>query len=494
MTTHPSLSLSLSAALFLALGLLPGLPVPTGSLAAQASPSVNPAPLPGGSASPRSLEELQRDFVEHRFGMFIHFGILTYTGEWSQANLDISRFNPVNLDCGQWADAAKAAGMSYGVLTTKHHDGFALWPTASSSFSVRGIPWRNGQGDVVREYVDAFRSRGLLPGLYYSVWDNTKKLGNGRTGRKEIDYVKEQLRELLTWYGPIPILVLDGYSWKMGHRLIPWNELRAFVRELQPDCLVIDHTHIQDPWESDLAVFEEPRGVFAPEGNTRPAVQGAKIIDGNDWFWGANSATSRPMDVQTIVEGHLVPLGERYTSFILNCPPDRRGLLDSRIVDILTRVGQVWQPDPGRPPLPGQGPQITEYLTVKSAKAGSGQAGAAIDGKNDSYYYTVWEPDAALPQSITLDLGVETPGVRYLAYVPCYRTVETPVAQGAITRCRLWASSDGQDFRQVADCVWPADASLKTAEFAPVSLRYLKVEVLEANGSPAAATEFGLGR
>ena len=93
--------------------------------------------------------------------MFIHFGILTYTGTWSQANLPINMFNPVNLNAGQWADAAVGAKMKYGVLTTRHHDGFALWPSAVGNFSVRNIPWRSGQGDVVQEFVDAFRARDL---------------------------------------------------------------------------------------------------------------------------------------------------------------------------------------------------------------------------------------------------------------------------------------------------------------------------------------------
>ena len=64
--------------------------------------------------------------------------------------------------------------MTYGVLTTRHHDGFALWPSSVGNFNVRNIPWMNGQGDVVRAYVDAFRAKGLAPGLYYSIWDNTR--------------------------------------------------------------------------------------------------------------------------------------------------------------------------------------------------------------------------------------------------------------------------------------------------------------------------------
>ena len=119
------------------------------------------------------LEDLQRRFVDLRFGMFLHFGILTYTGAWAQPNLDITMFNPTQLDPNQWADAAVSAGMKFGVLTTHHHDGFALWDSQASTFDVGSIPWMGGKGDVVRAYVDAFREHGLLPGLYYSVWDST---------------------------------------------------------------------------------------------------------------------------------------------------------------------------------------------------------------------------------------------------------------------------------------------------------------------------------
>ena len=171
-------------------------------------------PAGGGYRVParqgKPLEQLQRELVELRFGMFIHFGILTYTGAWSKPNLDIKLFNPTRLDPGQWADAAVAAKMKYGVLTTRHHDGFALWPSKVGDFNVAHIPWRDGKGDVVRAYVDAFRSRGLLPGLYYSIWDTTAGVAAGQMTNAKLDYVKAQLSELLTNYGPIPVLVMDG--------------------------------------------------------------------------------------------------------------------------------------------------------------------------------------------------------------------------------------------------------------------------------------------
>src|ERR1039457_333102 len=87
-----------------------------------------------GPEPTQPLENLQRRFVDLRFGMFLHFGILTYTGSWAQDNLDITQFNPTALDPGQWADAAVSANMKFGVLTTRHHDGFALWDSKVSDF------------------------------------------------------------------------------------------------------------------------------------------------------------------------------------------------------------------------------------------------------------------------------------------------------------------------------------------------------------------------
>jgi alpha-L-fucosidase len=465
-------------------------------IAACASTGVdNSASLAAIKAVPaRTLEENQREFIDLRYGMFLHFGILTYTGSWSQKNLDISKFNPTELDCGQWADAAKAGGMKFGVLTTKHHDGFALWPTGTNDFSVKTIPWRNGKGDVVREYVDAFRAKGLLPGLYYSVWDNTEGIGNKEITENDIEYVEAQLKELLTNYGPIPVLVLDGYSWKMGHKAIPYDRIRAFVKALQPNCLVLDHTHLQCLYNNDLAVFEEPKKVFSPKGNKVAAAQDQKIIGGNDWFWGDNTANEEPMSAKDIALGHLVPLEERYTTFILNCPPNRKGLLDDKIVKRLAEAAALWTPNMKRPPLPAQGPQNELPVTAESASATSGNASLAIDGQNDAYYYSVWESDRSFPQSITLDAGKVVPGMGILCYVPKYVTEETPTDNGAVTAYEIYTSVDGKEFMKAASGKWDANSLMKTVAFGPVEARYVRLTALAAKDGYAAATEISIGR
>lgn len=438
------------------------------------------------------LEALQREFVELRFGMFLHFGILTYTGSWAQPNLDVSQFNPTALDPSQWADAAVAAHMKYGVLTAKHHDGFALWPSAASDFNVGHVPWMNGKGDVVRAYVDAFRARGLAPGLYYSIYDTTRGVVAGALDATKLAYVKTQLTELLSNYGPIPILVIDGWSWQMGHQAVAYQEIHALVKSLQPSCLLTDHTHLADPWEVDVVNFEEPVGAFAPAGNTYPGQQEQKVnaAGGNDWFW--SPSVGGLMDVPNIVTGHLQQLEPRWTNFLLNLPPNRAGRLDDSMVSLLQQVGKAWTPNAARPPLPAQGAQNVRPYTPVSASATSGAAQNAVDGRNDGGFISMWQPTGALPQSLTLDLGQVRPDVAWLGYVPRYAS-HVSSKDGNVTRYGVLLSTDGASFTEAASGTWPADARMHAATFTPRPARYVRLEVRAVNGTAAAVTEVSVG-
>ncbi|HEX7599566.1 MAG TPA: alpha-L-fucosidase, partial [Polyangia bacterium] len=357
----------------------------------------------GGSSGSSKWQQMQSDFVDWRFGMFIHFGILTYTGSWAQANLPIDQFNPASLDCDQWATAAASAKMKFGVLTTRHHDGFALWPSKASTFNVGNISWRSGKGDVVQEFVTAFRAKGLEPCFYYSIWDATQNNGgNGALTAAQMQYIKTQLTELLSNYGKIRLLVLDGWAWMMGHRSAPYAEIHDLIKSLQPDILIVDHDGVQGPWDADLVVYEEPKGVFAPADNTIAAAQDNKINSsgGNDWFWAPGLGGL--MSVSTIVDGHLKLLEARYTTFMLNCPPNRGGRLDPEIVTLLGQVGTTWTPNSSRAPLPAQVP-LNEYpYFPASANATSGIAANAIDGVNDVGHNTLWASSTSFPQSLTL--------------------------------------------------------------------------------------------
>ncbi len=167
------------------------------------------------TAQVKSLHELQQEFVDLRFGMFIHFNMPTFFNEdWPDPDADPALFNPAKMDCGQWARAAKSAHMTYGCLTTKHHSGFCIWDTKTTDYNVMQSPFRR---DVVKEYAEAFRAEGLKVMLYYSILDTHARLRPHCIRPDHITLIKEQLRELLTNYGEITALIIDGWDAPWRH-------------------------------------------------------------------------------------------------------------------------------------------------------------------------------------------------------------------------------------------------------------------------------------
>ncbi len=216
------------------------------------------------------------------------------------------------------------------------------------------------------------------------------------------------------------------------------------------------------------------------------------------------------LSVSDIVDSHINTLVPRYTNFILNCPPDNRGLLNDDIVNVLQQVGTYRQahPAPVPPPLPAQGIHNTNPYFPVAATASSGTAANAIDGKNDIGRYALWTSTGALPARAPVDLGsVKSAG--FIGYLPPYEAgsgwnsssgncSSQPCALastiGLITSYEIDTSVDGTTFTKATTGTWPANSKLQGVSFGPVQARYIRLIALAVNsGTSASATEIEVG-
>lgn len=472
----------------------------TGAGAAVSALAFGKLPAAACAATADSLQTDLSNLVNLRFGMFNHFNMGTFTNEeWATPNQDPKLFAPTSVDCAQWAAAAASAKMGYGVLTTKHHDGFCLWPSAYNTYNVA---YSSYPRDVVAQYVTAFRSAGLKVGLYYSIWDRTHPVqaydtrhgvaGDQAVQNADITYILNQITELLTNYGPIDIWVNDGYAWQMGQQAVPYQRVRELVKSLQPNIVMIDHGGLSVPFLGDAIYFEEPLGITSPAGNTYASLQGDTITSAG-WFWHPQDPSTDPLSEARIV-AHLTDLEPKWTSFILNCPPNRDGVLDQNIVARLAEVGAAWSQNNSRPALPTQQPRCEHPITCVSAYATGWHTGEgplnAIDGLSDKNFETCWSTwsttpgsgSLALPQSITIDLGGVWTNISTLEYLP-KQWNRTNTTDGDITSYTISTSVDGLTFTQIATGTWPADRTTKLAEWPAVTAGFVRLQANAGTGN-----------
>jgi alpha-L-fucosidase len=370
-----------------------------------------PAPY-GTLPSPRHLR-----WHELEVYSFLHFTVNTFTDrEWGNGDEDPAIFNPTEFNADKIVGALKAGGMKGVILTCKHHDGFCLWPTRTTAHCVRKSPWRDGKGDVVREISDAARRQGLKFGIYVSPWDRN----HAQYGRREyIDVYRAQLRELLTGYGPIFEVWHDGANGGTGfygganeRRTIDkatyydWPATWDMVRALQPEAVIFSDVGPDIRWvgnekgfanETDWATFD-PKGVNgtpASPGNVVTKESGTGTRNGSHWLPAECDVSIRPGWFWHPKENSQVKQGSRLmdlyfesvgrgASFLLNVPPDRRGLLGDEDVTALRSFGGLLEKTFDRNLAAGA--KVTASNVRGKSKAYRGEN--LLDGNRDTYWST----------------------------------------------------------------------------------------------------------
>ena len=317
----------------------------------------------------RPLIDLQQRFVDLRFGMFLHFNMATFQDrEWGDPSSLPDLFHPTALDTDQWAAAAQSANMTWGCLTTRHHDGFCIWPTKTAAASV-GLTTHST--DVVRAYVNSFRRAGLRVGLYYSILSLRDDIRHFNVTPAKVELIKDQLTELFTGYGEIDILITDGWDapWsRITYEEVPFREIYEHVKSLQPNCLLCDLNASQYPtgglYYSDVKAFEQNAGQKVPEGSDVPALSCVTLTDG--WFWKQRDVDGQLKAVTTVVDEWLEPLNRRHCNLILNAPPTREGRLSPNVVSRLEEIGKAWK-------HPGPMTELHEHVVITTQNLATGK-------------------------------------------------------------------------------------------------------------------------
>jgi alpha-L-fucosidase len=347
----------------------------------------------------RPLLDLQQQFVDLRFGMFVHFNMATFQErEWGDPTSSPDLFHPAALDTDQWAAAARSAGMTWGCLTARHHDGFCIWPTKTPAASVAQT---SHSTDVVRAYVNSFREAGLRVGLYYSILSLRDDIRHFNIAPTKVKLIKDQLTELLTGYGEVDIVITDGWDapWsRITYEEVPFHEIYEHIKNLQPNCLLCDLNASQYPsgglYYSDVKAFEQNAGQKVPEDSDLPALSCVTLTDG--WFWKQRDVNGPLKTVTTVVDAWLQPLNRRHCNLILNAPPTREGRLAPNVVSRLEEIGKAWKHS-------GPMEELSEHIVITTRNLATGKPILASsypdtvgpDEANDGDFRSSWYLDEA---------------------------------------------------------------------------------------------------
>ncbi|QDS98192.1 alpha-L-fucosidase [Adhaeretor mobilis] len=375
-----------------------------------------------------SKEQLKWHQLEY-YG-FLHFTVNTFTDrQWGAGDESPAVFTPSELDVSQWTRVAKSAGMKGLILTTKHHDGFCLWPSKYTEHSIKHSPYRDGKGDIVRELSKACEEAGLKFGVYLSPWDRN----HADYGKPEyIDYYRNQLRELLTNYGDIAELWFDGANGGSGYygganeerridreSYYKWPETNALALKLQPQVVIFSDAGPGCRWVGNETGHGSSTNwaTMRLDGMYPGGTYGDRLThgdrDGTHWVPSEVDVSIRPSwfylkqeddkvkTVEELLEIYYSSIGQG-SNLLLNIPPDRRGLIHEIDEQRLTKFHEVIQ-------LTFDDDLARDKRATASNTRGNDEAFGPqqiTDGDRETYWAT---DDEVTEAELTVELGKAIP-------------------------------------------------------------------------------------
>lgn len=387
-----------------------------------AESAISDSAIPPGSETPAQKGERMKWWNEARFGLFIHWGIYSVSeGVWHGTNnysewlLEYSqmpvseyekyadRFNPTNFNALAWVKTAKAAGVKYIVITSKHHDGFAMYPTKLTDWGMGRTPFKR---DPLAELAAACKKEGIKFCIYFSIMDwhssdwgdrrpwNDVAAASGHPPDKDRfeDFVKGQLKEVVTSYGPLGVLWFDGY-WEDAWSTRRGLEIYNYVRSLQPSILINNRLSKQEltpgggfAKPNAIGDFGTPEQTIPPTG-FGPGVYWESCMTMND-HWGYNKADHDFKSTQVLVR-NLIDCASKGGNYLLNVGPTAQGIIPAPEVERLKEMGDWMKVN-----------SVAIYDTSASpfVKLPWGRCTQKADGKNTILYLHVfdWPTDGKL--------------------------------------------------------------------------------------------------
>ncbi|HSE36134.1 MAG TPA: alpha-L-fucosidase [Blastocatellia bacterium] len=353
---------------------------------------------------------------------FIHFGMNTFTDhEWGEGRAHPDTFNPTSLDCRQWARVVKDAGMKAIIITAKHHDGFCLWPSATTNYSVKNSKWRDGKGDVLKELSEACREYGLKFGVYISPWDRNHPLyGNPAYNR----VYKEQWREVLTAYGDVFEAWLDGANDQKKRMVYDFNGFFQTIRMHQPSAVIFSDAGPDIRWvgnekgfagetnwstrdnEGSFPGFADEKALNTGDENGAswiPAECDVSIRPG--WFYHSTD-DDKVKSAAQLMEIYYGSVG-RNGNLLLNIGVDCRGMVNGHDIERLMEFRKAREEAFNSNLAKG----TLQASNVRGNDPGYG-AEKAFDGRPDTFWAT---DDGVKTASLEIDFGREIEFNRFLA-------------------------------------------------------------------------------